>query len=110
MFVTRQIFLVVKSVPIDTICGPNWVKYADEKCYRLVKELVSWNDAVKVCENIDGALNQTVTSANKTSLATIKSEEEQAFIQKWLYEEQLIYDFVWIGANKTHSSRFRYFF
>lgn len=105
-----KIFSVVKSTPIDTICGPNWVKYADEKCYRLVKQLVSWNDAANICESINGALNQTVTTANKTILATIKSEEEQAFIQKWLYEKELIHDFVWLGANRTYSFQFRYFF
>lgn len=104
--VVSLVFLAGKSdlKPIveKEVCSNGWKQMGSEKCFKLLEVFESWQGAHDLCSDLaDGQ--------NKSTLATIHSEQEQKFIRDWLYEEKGVEDIVWIGAKRVNSvSEFRY--
>ena len=70
------------------ICG-DWISYKNEKCFQFVNKLGTEEEAKSVCYQLD-----------KTStLISIESEDEQAFLSDQLGKYQSVSDKVWMGMN-----------
>lgn len=83
------------SVNAENDCG-DWAAYKDDKCVKLFDSagLQSFTDAEKTC------------SANENSkLPAIYSQEEQAFLARYLFTEKAAVDNVWLGARYSNASR-----
>lgn len=81
--------------PIHDSCH-GWTLYKTESCLKVSDLLASFGRGKTHCENEGG------------SLLTIKSEEEQKFVQHFLYNESNVMDDIWLGAEVhviSHNTR-----
>lgn len=67
----------------------------EKKCYLLVQDSATWQDGIRICQNIDIDSNVTI--------AIIKSKEEDDFVKKYLNKKRVIKN-VWIGAKRDNES------
>lgn len=102
---TKLTFLLFMCVSIGnksfavSQCDEGWIQFGDEKCYQLVEKVANWQQAKSLCE--DGS--------NHSTLAMITSQQEQDFIEDYLYRQKHTVDNVWIGGKRTDdNSEFRW--
>ena len=81
------------------VCDAEWEQFGN-KCYRLFERKMSYADAAEVCRR---------SHASGGSLATVRTKEEQAFVQQAFFpeddeENQKIAVSAWIGGIRVSAS------
>lgn len=90
------IVLFLKLVAFaNSSCKKGWQKFENEKCYKLFNDFLTWDEAIAKCQSLENVSNST--------MLTIKSVEEQDFIQKWLFIQKEVSDNVWLGARRINA-------
>ncbi len=87
-----------------TYCdGSEWVAYEDEKCFKFVNKFTTRDNAEEICDQ-----QRLKTDSYNPTLVSIKSESEQKYLTKYLFDLQNVKETVWIGAKRQqgNSSRF----
>ena len=69
-------------------CG-DWDLYKDEKCIKVFADTLAYENAVKACHLV----------AADATLLTIRSVEEQTFMENLLFQTHKVHDAVWLGAK-----------
>ncbi|GAB1609878.1 C-type mannose receptor 2-like isoform X1 [Argonauta hians] len=75
---------------VEVGCPKSWKLY-NGNCYKLIKELYSWEDSRKYC-HIFGA-----------DLASIHNEEEEEFLKKILNDKKKKLSWAWIGFSDAYQ-------
>jgi hypothetical protein len=86
-------------------CGDeNWVTYKDEKCFKLIDDFKTRDEAEKICNQL------LYTDLSIPTLVSIKSTAEQDYLNEFLYNQLKIVDTVWIAAKRLegNSSQFEW--
>lgn len=84
-----------EAVFSSSSCGNNWVPFSDN-CYQVVQKPATWDEAKELCEQLD--------KVNNSTLAMIKSQEEQDFIVDYLYNKSGIIENVWLGGRRENEN------
>jgi len=88
------ISLAFVGADINSNCdGDNWIAYGNEKCFKLVKNHVSRDQAEEVCNKLG-----LVTDASVPTLASIHSPDEYEFLTKHVFNSSD--SNIWIGAKR----------
>jgi hypothetical protein len=81
-----------------SFCGSGgWVAFEDEKCFKFVNRVVTYEEAEQTCNN---QARSSPTLNFLPTLVSIKSQEEQQFLEKYLFEKNGALDSVWISAKR----------
>lgn len=86
------------KAPVDAECeGTDWVTYRDLKCFKLIKQFATREQAVALCakEQI------SASESHPPILATVKSEDEQTFLTRYLFTDSAVKSSVWLGAKRN---------
>jgi hypothetical protein len=82
-------------------CGDSsWQIYNNEKCFKIVDQVVNKDTAVALCAAEIGEDRLT------PELLTIKNLAEQEFVTKFVYGGGTIFDNVWLGAERAEDGSF----
>ena len=93
---TFLILFLTSSTFANLACG-DWEPYKDEKCVRVFHDMLAYEDAVKACK---------LASAD-AHLLTIRSAEEQEFMDNWLFKTHSVRETLWLGAKFDKVKFFR---
>ncbi len=86
-----------------SFCGSGgWVAFTDEKCFKLVNQLVTHEEAEQICNNEARA---SPASNLLPTLVSIKSLEEQQFLERYLFVESGAVEPIWISAKRKPDSQ-----
>ena len=94
----HSIAIISFTVATNAFCeGEGWVSYKDEKCFKLIQQFATRQEAVDICKG--ESLNQT--NGDYPILASVKTVEEQTFLSKYLFETEAIEVNVWLGVQNV---------
>lgn len=97
---SNSVLVVLAIVCIDAAfsassSGETWVSFSNN-CYQLVQKPATWDEAKELCKQLD--------KVNNSTLAMIKSPEEQDFIVDYFYNKSGIIENVWLGGRRENES------
>src|SRR5690606_22297280 len=88
--------------PTGSQCeGEGWIPFKDEKCFKLFEEWMTREKAQILCANA-----KLLSDPNPPVLATVETEEEQQFLNSYIYETSQVETNVWIGAKRGEENQF----
>ncbi len=84
----------------NNVCG-DWEPYRDKKCIKLINNknsLQSFDEAEKSC-----------ASSENSNLISINNQDEQSFLENYLFKKKCVIENIWLGAKSdSHSHVFHW--
>jgi hypothetical protein len=78
----------------SNISSDKWIEFKDEKSFKLFDSLENYENAKKLCKRAD----------NSATLVSIRSKDEQEFLENYLFRTSRAIENIWIGAKRHNSS------
>jgi len=78
----------------SNISSDKWIAFKDEKSFKLFDSLENYENAKILCKK----------AHNSATLVSIRSKEEQEFLESYLFKTSGAIENVWIGAKRYNSS------
>src|SRR5699024_2773487 len=90
LLIFNVLLICLTATPILAITPcDDWDPYKDEKCIKIFPDMLKYEDAMKACH---------LASAD-ASLLSIRTAEEQAFMENLLYKTRKVVNPLWLEAK-----------